>query len=38
MFLYQTGWGIAAFCELRNDLRHFELKRISYIELLDEKF
>jgi predicted DNA-binding transcriptional regulator YafY len=38
MFLYDTGWGCAAFCELRNDLRHFELKRINKIELLDEKF
>jgi predicted DNA-binding transcriptional regulator YafY len=38
MFLYNTGWGCAAFCELRNDLRHFELKRINKIELLEEKF
>lgn len=38
MFLYNTGWGCAAFCELKNDLRHFELKRINNIELLDEKF
>lgn len=38
LFLYNTGWGCAAFCELRNDLRHFELKRINEIKLLDEKF
>ncbi len=38
MFLYNTGWGCAAFCELKNDLRHFELKRINHIELLNEKF
>ena len=38
MFYYQTGWGCAAYCELRKDLRHFELKRIQSIELLDEKF
>ena len=38
MFLYQTGWGCAAYCELRNDIRHFELKRINDIELLDDKF
>lgn len=38
MFLYNSGWGCAAFCELRNDLRHFELKRINQIELLEEKF
>ncbi len=37
MFLYNSGWGCAAFCEIRNDLRHFELKRINKIELLDEK-
>ena len=38
LFLYNAGWGCAAFCELRNDLRHFELKRINEIKLLDEKF
>ena len=38
MFLYNSGWGCAAFCELRKDLRHFELKRINKIELLEEKF
>ena len=38
MFLYNSGWGCAAFCELRNDLRHFELKRINKIELLEEKY
>lgn len=38
MFLYNTGWGCAAFCEVKSDLRHFELKRINSIELLDEKF
>ena len=38
MFLYNNGWGCVAHCDLRNDLRHFELKRINNIELLDEKF
>lgn len=38
MLLYNNGWGVSAFCELRQDLRHFELKRINKIELLDEKF
>lgn len=38
LFLYNDGWGCAAFCEKRGDLRHFELKRINSIELLDEKF
>ena len=38
MFLYHTGWGCAAYCELKNDLRHFELKRINHLEILDDKF
>ncbi len=38
MFLYNSGWGCAAFCEVKQDLRHFELKRINKIELLEEKF
>ena len=36
MFLFQDGWYCAAFCELRKDIRHFELKRIIKYELLDE--
>ena len=31
MFLYNSGWGCAAYCELKHDLRHFELKRINGI-------
>ena len=38
MFLYNTGWGVAAFCELREDLRHFELDRIINYEILNEYF
>ena len=38
IFYYNSGWGCAAFCEKRNDLRHFELKRINTIKLLDEKY
>ena len=38
MFLYNNGWGCAAYCEKKNDLRHFELKRINNIEVLQEKF
>lgn len=38
MFLFQDGWYCAAFCELRKDIRHFELKRIRNLELLEEKF
>lgn len=36
LFLTSNGWGCAAFCEARQDLRHFELRRISKIEILDE--
>lgn len=38
MFLFKDGWYCAAFCEFRNDIRHFELKRIRKIELLRDKF
>ena len=38
MFLFKDGWYCAAFCELRNDMRHFELKRIRKYEILEEKF
>ena len=38
MFLFQDGWYCAAFCELRKDIRHFELKRIIEYERLDEKY
>jgi len=38
LFLYGTGWGTAAYCELRKDIRHFELKRIRKYELLEETF
>lgn len=38
MFLFQEGWYCAAFCLTKNDIRHFELKRIISFELLNEKF
>ena len=38
MFLFQDGWYCAAFCELKKDIRHFELKRIINYELLEEKY
>lgn len=38
MFLFQDGWYCAAFCERKQDIRHFELKRIIKYELLDEKY
>ena len=38
MFLFQEGWYVAAFCEKKKDIRHFELKRIISYELLEEKY
>lgn len=38
MFLFQDGWYCAAFCEMRKDMRHFELKRIIKYELLEESY
>ncbi len=38
MFLFNNEWYCVAFCELRGDMRHFDLKRIRKIELLEEKF
>jgi predicted DNA-binding transcriptional regulator YafY len=38
MFLFQDGWYCAAFCEVKKDIRHFELKRIIKYELLNEKY
>lgn len=34
MVLYDTDFACVAFCELRNDIRSFELKRVKEIELL----
>lgn len=38
LFLFQDGWYCAAFCEKKQDIRHFELKRIINYELLKEKY
>ena len=38
MFLFSDGWYCAAFCLLKNDIRHFELKRIRKYEILEENF
>lgn len=38
MFLFQDGWYCAAFCEKKQDMRHFELNRIKKYELLNEKY
>ena len=38
LFYIKDGFGIAAFCEKKKDLRHFELKRIKDIKLLNENY
>ncbi len=38
LFYLKDGFGIAAFCEKKKDLRHFELKRIKDIKLLNENY
>jgi len=38
LFYFQNGWGITAFCELKQDLRNFELQRIIEAKILSEKF
>ena len=38
IFLFQNGWYCSAFCELRKEIRHFELKRIIKYELLEELY
>lgn len=31
-------WGVAAYCELKNEIRHFYINRIKTIKLLEEYF
>lgn len=38
LIYYNNEWKLSAFCELRNDLRHFGLNRIKFIKELDEKY
>jgi predicted DNA-binding transcriptional regulator YafY len=38
MYLFQDGWYCTAFCEMKNDIRSFELKRIKEYKLLNEKY
>lgn len=38
MILYGNEWGIASYCELRDEARHFYLNRIIEIEILNEFF
>ena len=38
LFYLKNSFGLAAFCEKKKDLRHFELKRIKDINLLDDNY
>lgn len=38
IFLFQDGWYCAAYCELRSEMRHFELKRIRNLIVLEERY
>lgn len=38
LFFFHDGWGVTAFCEKKQDLRHFEFKRITEASILSEKF
>lgn len=38
LFYLKDGFGVAAFCEKKKDLRHFELKRIKKAILLKENY
>lgn len=38
LILFDKEWGIAAYCELKKDMRHFYLNRIHKIKLLDKFF
>ena len=38
LFYFDSGFAVAAFCETKKDLRHFELKRIKNIKLLEENY
>lgn len=38
LFLFKDGWYCAAYCELRGEMRHFELKRIRKLQILEERY
>ncbi|MBR4178239.1 MAG: WYL domain-containing protein [Bacilli bacterium] len=38
LILYGNEWGVAAYCELKGDMRHFYLNRIKSIKELNEKY
>ncbi len=38
IFSYNDNFAVAAFCETKKDLRHFEFKRIKNLEILKENY
>ena len=38
LMILDNEWGVAAYCENKQEIRHFYLNRISKLEVLDEKF
>ena len=38
LMLYNNEWFVSAFCELRGEIRHFDLKRVRTAKILDQNF
>ena len=38
LMILDNEWGVAAYCENKQEIRHFYLDRISKLEVLDEKY
>jgi predicted DNA-binding transcriptional regulator YafY len=38
MYLYNNRWYVCAFCELRGEMRHFSLDRITDHHILEQKY
>ncbi len=38
LIVLDNEWGVAAFCENKQEIRHFYLKRIHIIKILEEKY
>ena len=38
LMILDNEWGVAAFCENKQEIRHFYLNRISKLKILEEKY
>ena len=38
LIVLDNEWGVAAYCEKKQEIRHFYLNRISKIDILEEKY